>query len=86
MSFYFRLNLPSFSLQVCIARLSVDGKMVVASKFGAEGEGKEVLKLSDKEKSVAEQLRGTWKAILNIDIADDTDFFKAGAGSMDVVR
>jgi len=27
-----------------------------------------------------------WKSILNSDVTDETDFFAAGAGSMDVVR
>lgn len=39
-----------------------------------------------EEKSLIEAVRDTWEAILNIDIEDDTDFFAAGGGSMDVVR
>jgi formyltetrahydrofolate dehydrogenase len=31
-------------------------------------------------------LSKVWNEILKIDIADDTDFFATGAGSMDVVR
>ncbi len=31
-------------------------------------------------------MRAVWAAILKADIAADTDFFGAGAGSMDVVR
>ncbi len=27
-----------------------------------------------------------WKGILSVDIVDDTDFFKSGAGSMDIAR
>jgi len=71
---------------VNVARLSIDGKMLNASTYGQEVEVRETVELSTDEKKVAEDLRETWNAILNIDIADDTDFFKAGAGSMDVVR
>lgn len=60
--------------------------MMNAAKYGAASEASEAVELNDEEKAVAEALRETWKAILNIDVADDTDFFKAGAGSMDVVR
>lgn len=30
--------------------------------------------------------QGVWQGILNIGVDETTDFFKAGAGSMDVVR
>ncbi|XP_076256369.1 cytosolic 10-formyltetrahydrofolate dehydrogenase [Rhynchophorus ferrugineus] len=39
-----------------------------------------------EEKNQIEEVRNIWEAILSIDIEDDTDFFAAGAGSMDVVR
>ncbi len=32
------------------------------------------------------KVRAVWAAILKAEIAGDTDFFGAGAGSMDVVR
>jgi hypothetical protein len=35
---------------------------------------------------VVGKVRAVWAAILKADIAADTDFFGAGAGSMDVVR
>ncbi|XP_076047759.1 cytosolic 10-formyltetrahydrofolate dehydrogenase isoform X2 [Oratosquilla oratoria] len=69
-----------------VARLSVDGKMMNASKYGASAEAAEAVELTEEEKDAAEKIRESWKAILNIDIAEDTDFFKSGAGSMDVVR
>ncbi|KAK4319328.1 hypothetical protein Pmani_009720 [Petrolisthes manimaculis] len=72
--------------KVNVSRISVDGKMMNAAKYGSASEASEAVELNDEEKTVAEALRETWKAILNIDVADDTDFFKAGAGSMDVVR
>ncbi|KAK8387245.1 hypothetical protein O3P69_018098 [Scylla paramamosain] len=69
-----------------VARISVDGKMMNASKYGAAAETSETVELTAQEQEVAEKMRETWKAILNMDVADDLDFFKAGAGSMDVVR
>jgi hypothetical protein len=38
------------------------------------------------EERVVGKVRAVWAAILKADIAADTDFFGAGAGSMDVVR
>jgi len=69
-----------------VARISVDGKMMNASKYGSAEAEEAALELTDAELVVAEDLRSTWAAILNIQVTDDTDFFKAGAGSMDVVR
>lgn len=77
---------PVTCFQVNVARLSVEGKMMNASKYGAAAEASEAVELTEEEKEVAEKIRETWKAILNIEVNDNTDFFKAGAGSMDVVR
>merc|ERR1719367_804970 len=44
------------------------------------------IELTDEEKAMASQMRQVWNEILKIEIADDTDFFATGAGSMDVVR
>lgn len=63
-----------------------DGKMINASKFGQKEEAKESLVLSDDEKNIVKTLQGIWKGILSLEILDSTDFFKAGAGSMDVAR
>jgi len=66
--------------------LSVEGKFVQADKYG-EDTGDEVqMELSEQELSWKEKVRGVWSAILKTDIDGDTDFFAAGAGSMDVVR
>ena len=35
---------------------------------------------------MVERVRKVWASILKISVEDDTDFFGAGAGSMDVVR
>ena len=72
--------------KINIARISVDGKMMNASKYGTAAEVVVTIELNDEEKEIAEKLRSSWKAILNIEIEEETDFFKAGAGSMDVVR
>lgn len=62
------------------------GKMIKASKFGKVDDSTDKLELSPEEESIIANLKEIWKAILNIDIDENTDFFKAGAGSMDVVR
>jgi len=72
--------------RVNVLRISQEGKMMNASKYGDTEAARPVLELTSAENDVAEQLRSVWKAILNVEIANDTDFFKAGAGSMDVVR
>ncbi|XP_054631809.1 mitochondrial 10-formyltetrahydrofolate dehydrogenase-like isoform X3 [Dunckerocampus dactyliophorus] len=64
-----------------------DGRMIAASKYFLSGETQSV-ELTDNEKTVVEEIRDIWKGILsNIPaIEDNTDFFKCGAASMDVVR
>ena len=62
-----------------------DGRMVPASKFG-QADASESLELTEEEKGMQEKLKDAWHGILNKDITDETDFFKSGAGSMDVVR
>lgn len=81
------LRFPSSSFQVNVQKLMMaDGKMINASKFGEKEEVKESLVLSDDERKVVDETRVIWKGILSVDILDATDFFKAGAGSMDVAR
>ncbi|KAM4721426.1 cytosolic 10-formyltetrahydrofolate dehydrogenase [Rhinophrynus dorsalis] len=64
-----------------------DGKMIPASQYFKTSDSTAV-QLSDEERAIAEEIRATWKRILtNVpEIEDSTDFFKAGAASMDVVR
>ena len=45
-----------------------------------------VLELSDAELKIKEELRAVWNSILKIETVDETDFFGAGAGSMNVVQ
>ncbi|XP_055045894.2 mitochondrial 10-formyltetrahydrofolate dehydrogenase isoform X2 [Misgurnus anguillicaudatus] len=64
-----------------------DGKMIPASKYFSSEETTS-LELTDEEKKMAEEIKAIWKGILsNVpSIGETTDFFKSGAGSMDVVR
>ena len=71
---------------VNVKLLSVEGKFVQAEKYGQSGTEKVVLELSDAELKLREELRAVWNSILKTDTADDTDFFGAGAGSMNVVQ
>ncbi|QQP41906.1 10-formyltetrahydrofolate dehydrogenase, partial [Caligus rogercresseyi] len=56
----------------------------LAEPVGAEEESFEFTK--EEEESLFAPLAGIWEGIIKVDIKDDTDFFDAGAGSMDVVR
>lgn len=60
--------------------------MINAQNFFKANENKAALELTAEEKQFVENVRDVWKAILRIDIEDETDFFLSGAGSMDVVR
>lgn len=62
------------------------GKMINANKFGSAAAGESKLELTAEEKKMIESLKGVWAGILNVEVDIATDFFKSGAGSMDVVR
>ncbi|CAG10748.1 unnamed protein product [Tetraodon nigroviridis] len=64
-----------------------DGKMIAAAQYFSSGSSAAV-ELTEEEQSFAEQMRAVWHSILSnaSQIEDSTDFFKAGAASMDVVR
>ena len=57
-----------------------------AHELGQQDESEEELVLTEDERVVVEAVRKVWAGILKIGVEDDTDFFGAGAGSMDVVR
>jgi len=60
--------------------------MIPASKWG-KVEKVEKLELSPEEEGMQEAVRASWIAILSLSTVDgQTDFFKSGAGSMDVTR
>ncbi|KAK3103669.1 hypothetical protein FSP39_020897 [Pinctada imbricata] len=63
-----------------------NGKMIQASKYGKEDTSQAKLELTPEEENYQTILKDVWSGILNIDVDESTDFFKSGAGSMDVVR
>jgi len=66
--------------------LSVEGKFQKAETYGLDTGSQEEIIPTDEEAGAVEKVRAVWAAILKADVQDDTDFFAAGAGSMDVVR
>ena len=73
--------------QLLITQLQLsDGQMVRAHMFG-QTEKQEKLVLTEEEEAMVEKVRASWSAILSLsNIDENTDFFKSGAGSMDVTR
>ncbi|XP_069142725.1 cytosolic 10-formyltetrahydrofolate dehydrogenase-like isoform X1 [Argopecten irradians] len=63
-----------------------NGKMIQANKFGKEDLSQTKLELSPEEEKMISSLKTVWNGILGVDVEETTDFFKSGAGSMDVVR
>ena len=77
-----------WNVQVNVQRINADGKVMKASNFGRQvsDSSSAAVELSEDEKAKQEIIRQVWKAILSAEVDDSTDFFAAGAGSMDVVR
>lgn len=74
---------------VNVGKLSIvaTGKMIQASAYGSAEANRPPLILNEDEQRLEEQIKSIWSAILSSDAVDkSTDFFSAGAGSMDVVR
>ena len=68
-------------------RVSVEGKVMKAANYGRQADSSAAsVELTEDEKAKQEIIRQVWKSILSADVSDETDFFAAGAGSMDVVR
>ncbi|XP_078001442.1 mitochondrial 10-formyltetrahydrofolate dehydrogenase-like isoform X2 [Glandiceps talaboti] len=64
-----------------------DGKMIQASRYGQADEAVAKVELTPEEEAMAETIKAIWAGILsNENIDGSTDFFKMGAGSMDVAR
>lgn len=61
------------------------GRMINASQYGKDDVSKEI-ELSEQEKQFVKDLQSVWSSILKTEVEPDTDFFKSGAGSMDVTR
>jgi len=66
--------------------LQVEGKFQKAETYGTSSGAEDEILPTDEESAVLEKVRAIWAAILKTQIVSDTDFFGAGAGSMDVVR
>lgn len=63
-----------------------DGQMIPAGRWGRV-EKVERLELTEEEAAMKETIKATWSSILSgAAIEESTDFFKSGAGSMDVTR
>ncbi|KAF8790670.1 cytosolic 10-formyltetrahydrofolate dehydrogenase-like isoform X1 [Argiope bruennichi] len=67
-------------------KLEDGGRVINASKYGIVEEEAEALDLSEEEVNTANTLKAIWEGILSTEVDDSTDFFKSGAGSMDVAR
>ena len=74
------------NLTIYLNNSQVEGKFQKAESYGLDTGDQEEIIPTDEEKDIVDKVRGVWAAILKSDVADDTDFFGAGAGSMDVVR
>ncbi len=59
-----------------------------AANYGRQSDisSSAAVELTEDEKAKQEIIRQVWKSILSAEVTDETDFFGAGAGSMDVVR
>ncbi|XP_076362354.1 mitochondrial 10-formyltetrahydrofolate dehydrogenase-like isoform X1 [Tachypleus tridentatus] len=63
-----------------------DGKMINAAKYGQSEDETQEIELTQEELKLADSVKNIWTGILNLEVNDETDFFKSGAGSMDVAR
>ncbi|XP_034098856.1 cytosolic 10-formyltetrahydrofolate dehydrogenase-like [Drosophila albomicans] len=71
---------------VNIKRIKRGSKMINASDWFKQAEQKPITDFTEDELAKKAQLASIWQAILKESIEASTDFFAAGAGSMDVVR
>ncbi|XP_017012788.2 cytosolic 10-formyltetrahydrofolate dehydrogenase [Drosophila takahashii] len=71
---------------VNIRRIKRGSKVISASDFFKQAEHQPITDFTEEELGKRTLLAGIWTAILKADIESSTDFFAAGAGSMDVVR
>lgn len=74
---------------VNVAKLQIvsTGKMIPASSYGSAEANRPPLVLTEEEQRLSDQVKSIWGSILSTDsITRSTDFFYAGAGSMDVTR
>lgn len=72
-------------------KLEDSGQLIIASSYGDLGQERrpslfDAFEYSQEENAKINEILAVWRGILSTDIDDSTDFFKAGAGSMDVAR
>ncbi|KAH8251269.1 hypothetical protein KR032_004830, partial [Drosophila birchii] len=71
---------------VNVRRIKRGSKVISASEWFRQAEQQPITDFSEDELAKKGLLDGIWQAILKDTIEASTDFFAAGAGSMDVVR
>ncbi|XP_052852004.1 cytosolic 10-formyltetrahydrofolate dehydrogenase [Drosophila gunungcola] len=71
---------------VNIRRIKRGSKVIGASDWFKQADQQPITDFTDDELAKRTLLAGIWQAILKDEIEASTDFFAAGAGSMDVVR
>lgn len=71
---------------VCVQKLQLPtGKMINAANYGKIDETANIV-FNETEYEQVAAIEAIWSSILNVPIDGNTDFFKSGAGSMDVTR
>ncbi|XP_037820636.1 cytosolic 10-formyltetrahydrofolate dehydrogenase [Lucilia sericata] len=71
---------------VNVRRLKKGSKMINACDWFKQSQAPQITNFTEDELTKKEILANIWLSILKCPIEADTDFFAAGAGSMDVVR
>lgn len=79
-------NEDSRPVNVTKLQLVATGKMIQASSYGSAEANRPPLELSEDELKLEDNIQNVWASILGSSVSKSTDFFQAGAGSMDVVR
>lgn len=80
-------NADGRPVNVAKLQLVSTGKMIQASSYGSSEASRPALVLTEDELQLEDSIRRVWASILSGEtIGKGTDFFFAGAGSMDVTR
>lgn len=78
---------PTRPVNVAKLQIVATGKMMQASAYGSAESNRPPLVLTEEEMKLKSSIQSIWSAILSSDaMTPSTDFFFAGAGSMDVIR
>lgn len=71
---------------VLVEKIKLESRMISASKYGQDDSSEDIT-LTEQEEKYQEEIANIWQSILRVQNVDrETDFFKCGAGSMDVTR